>query len=80
MNLEPLGAICVQLNLQGETIATLIRAQQENTAKLVRSHLGLLQKAFERVGLNVRRLEAVQDRFEQSSLIPRKLSLLSEKA
>ncbi len=80
MNLPALGPMRIQLTLQGETVSTVIWAEQNNTTDLVKAHLSILRQAYETAGLEVKKLETYQGVIEERKPMPRDLSLLSEKA
>ncbi len=80
VDLQPLGPMRIQLALQGDAISTTIWTEQATTSELVKTHLKTLRQAFERAGLEVKKLESYRSRIEEPALLPGELSLLSEKA
>lgn len=80
MNLQPLGPMRVQLVLVNQTISAAILAEQEDTTTSIINRLELLKNAFERAGLEVKKLEVFHGQVETLNPLPKNLSLLSEKA
>ncbi len=58
--LEPLGPLHVQVNLQNEQLSSKLWAQQENTAQLVNRELPVLRDKLLAAGLNIKELECRQ--------------------
>jgi hypothetical protein len=80
MNLSELGAMRVQLRLQGETISTVIWSEKNETNDLVRNHLDRLRSSYVRSGLEVKQLDAFLGTIDKQDEFPIELPLLHEKA
>ena len=80
MNLRELGAMRVQLRLRGEAISSVFWAQELSTNQLIKTNLATLRKAFEKTGLEVKKLETYHTKVAEEECLPREFTLLSEKA
>lgn len=59
-DLEPLGPMHVQVNLQEDNLSSRLWAEQENTVRLVSKELHVLRDKLLAAGLNIRELECLQ--------------------
>lgn len=67
-DLEPLGPMFAQVELENERISTHFFAQSENTAQLINQHLHLLKKSLFNAGVDVEKLEGSQGKIPQRLL------------
>lgn len=58
--IEPLGPLHVQVNLQEDNLSSRLWAEQENTARLVKKELHVLRDKLLAAGLNIRELDCEQ--------------------
>lgn len=58
--IEPLGPLHVQVNLQEDNLSSRLWAEQENTAKLVKKELHVLRDKLLAAGLNIKELDCEQ--------------------
>lgn len=58
--LEPLGPLHVQVNLQEDNLSSRLWAKQENTVELINKELHVLRDKLLAAGLNIRELECEQ--------------------
>ncbi len=58
--IEPLGPLHVQVNLQEDNLSSRLWAEQENTAQLVKKELHVLRDKLLAAGLNIRELDCEQ--------------------
>lgn len=58
--IEPLGPLHVQVNLQEDNLSSRLWAEQENTAKLVKKELHVLRNKLLAAGLNIKELDCEQ--------------------
>ena len=80
MNLVQLGSMRIQLRLLGNVVSTLVWSENIRTTKLVTDNLTELRTAFERAGLEVKKMAAFTAKVEDEMPLPDDISLLSEKA
>lgn len=59
-DIEPLGPIHAQINLQEDNLSSRLWAKQENTAELVKEELHILRDKLLAAGLNIRELDCQQ--------------------
>ena len=58
--IDPLGPLHVQVNLQEDNLSSHLWAEQENTAKLVKKELHVLRDKLLAAGLNIKELDCMQ--------------------
>ena len=79
-NIHSLGPLQASLHLKGKQLSTLFRATQSNTLEKIRSYLPMLERALQRAGIEVIKLEAVQGKIEAPQTVMSNVHLLDEQA
>ena len=77
---KSLGGIEAKIHLIENRISTLFNAENPNTVNKIKQHIGLLENAYKRIGLEVIKLDISHKKLENNLTIPDGIHLLDENA
>ena len=77
---ESLGAIEAKIHLIENRVSTLFNVEKPGTAKKIEQHIGLLETAYKKIGLDIIKLDISQKILNKELKIPDDIHLLDEKA
>lgn len=79
-DLSPMGPIQARLHLIGEQISSVFHAQKTQTLAMLQQHIGLLEQAYARAGLQVGRIDIISGRPPAQPGVANSVHILDEQA